>query len=134
MAFDELLASRIRPLFTGFRFEEKRMFGGLTFLVNGHVCCGVANDVLVLRVGPEGEDEALSQPHARPADFTGRPMKGMICVDPQGFRGEAELRDWLERALRFALSLAPKPAERSRNYRGGPGGRGPGPPVRKSKR
>jgi len=79
MAFDERLAQRIRQILKGARgVTEKRMFGGLCFLVRGKMCCGVERDHLVVRVGPEQYERALSKPHARPMDFTGRPLKGFV--------------------------------------------------------
>ena len=84
------------------------MFGGLAFMVNGHMCCGLVGEDLVVRVGPGGHDEALAQPHARPMDFTGRQMKGFVYVGALGYRTKAGLRTWIKRGLRFVLSLPPK--------------------------
>ena len=81
MMYSEVLAARVRTSLAGQNgLEEKRMFGGLTFMVNGNMCCGVLNDYLVVRVGPDRFADALSRPHARPMDFTGRPLKGMVYV------------------------------------------------------
>jgi TfoX/Sxy family transcriptional regulator of competence genes len=84
------------------------MFGGVAFLINGHMACGVLDEVLVLRLGEEGADAALEKKHTRPMDFTGKPMKSMIYVDPAGFRGEKALKAWVDRAIAFARSLPPK--------------------------
>ena len=84
------------------------MFGGLAFMVNGHMCCGIVGADLVVRVGADKCSEALSQPHARPMDFTGRPMRGFVYVGPPGYRSNVELRTWIQRGLRFVLSLPPK--------------------------
>lgn len=109
MAFDNSLAERVRKLVHKQKgVQEKKMFGGLAFIVNGHMCCGIVRDELMVRVGPEQHAEALSQPHARPMDFTGKPMKGMVYVEPAGIARDAVLRAWVERGLSFVLSLPPK--------------------------
>ena len=96
MPFDESVAVRIRTLLRGVDcVDEKRMFGGLTFMVNGHMCCGIVGDDLVVRTGPEEYEEALSQPHARPMNFTGRPMRGFLYVAPEGYRSARNLKSWV---------------------------------------
>jgi hypothetical protein len=109
MAYDEGLAARVREVF-GERaaVEEKRMFGGLCFLVNGNMCCGVVGDTLMVRVGPDGYQDALRRPHAREMDFTGRPLRGMIYVDPEGVSEDGDLAGWVRSGLTFAGSLPPK--------------------------
>jgi TfoX/Sxy family transcriptional regulator of competence genes len=109
MAYDQLLAARIRALIGG-RDEvlERRMFGGLAFLMNGHMACGVQGDRLVLRLGIEGATAALREPHTRPMDFTGKPLASMVYVEAAGLRQQADLRRWIGVALRFAKSLPPK--------------------------
>jgi len=84
------------------------MFGGLAFMVNGHMCCGVLDKDLVLRVSREEYDEAISRPYARPMDFTGRPLRGLLYVSPAGFRSARDLGTWVRRSLRFVSSLPPK--------------------------
>jgi hypothetical protein len=84
------------------------MFGGVAFLLDGKMFCGVIRDQLVVRVGPERNDEALRQPHARPMDFTGRPMKGYVYVTPAGHRAGAALRNWVQWGADFASTLPPK--------------------------
>jgi len=112
MAFDEKLAARVRKLLADRPdLTERRMFGGLTFMVRGHMCCGVQGDELVLRLGPDGTDEALANPHARPMDFTGRPLAGFITVSRDGLYGRALAR-WVERAVAWAESLPPKTPQR----------------------
>jgi len=107
--FDEKLARRIRNLLKGWQsVEEKRMFGGLAFMVNGHMCCGVLNNDLVLRLGQEEYEEAISHTHARPMDFTGRPLRGLLYVSPAGLRSAHSLRAWVGRSLRFVSTLPPK--------------------------
>jgi TfoX/Sxy family transcriptional regulator of competence genes len=109
MAFDESVAERVREALEGSPdVVEKRMFGGVAFMVRGNMCCGVIGDRLMLRVGPMGYETALSRPHARAMDFTGRPMKGMVYVEPAGFAAPRDLKTWIGRAMEFALSLPPK--------------------------
>ncbi len=109
MAYDEDLASRVRVrLAAESGVSEKKMFGGLTFLLSGNMCCGVTKDDLMLRVGVEQERAALARAHARPCDFTGRPMKGMIMVAPLGYATDEALHEWLRLAVAFASSLPAK--------------------------
>ena len=109
MPYDETLVERLRPLFRGkYSVKEKRMFGGLAFMVNGHMCCGIVGKDLVVRTGRDGFSEAIRQPHARPMDFTGRPMKGFVYVAPAGYRSDRDLRSWTRRGLDFVLRQAPK--------------------------
>ena len=105
MAYDEVLAERIRTVLGG-RDDvvEKRMFGGITFMVAGRMACGVVHDDLMVRVGPEGHDEAIAQPHARPMDFTGKQMRGMVYVAPAGVASDDDLRNWLDRAVGVATA------------------------------
>ena len=109
MAYDETLAERVRTLLKRKRgISEKKMFGGLAFLVNGHMACGIIGDELMVRVGPEAYDAALKKPGARPMDFTGRPMKGMVYVRPRSIRAAPSLKAWVEQGLSYARSLPPK--------------------------
>lgn len=109
MPFDVSVAVRIRALLRGVdSVDEKRMFGGLTFMVNGHMCCGIVGDDLVVRTGPKGYNEALSQPHARPMTFTGRPMRGLVFVAPEGYRLARDLKTWVQMGLNFVKSQQPK--------------------------
>ncbi len=115
MAFDEALAERLRVLFKRVPTSaERRMFGGLCFLVSGRMCCGIVGRDLVVRVGPDRHDDALRRPYTRPMDFTGRPMRGFIYVAPTGFRTARSLSQWVERAVRFAGSLPLGPRGRRR--------------------
>ena len=95
MAFDEQLAERIRKGLLGHHAAEKRMFGGLCFMVNGAMCCGVYKDDFVARVGDNQHDDAITQPHTRLMDITGRPMRGFLFVGPDGVRTEVQLKKWL---------------------------------------
>jgi TfoX/Sxy family transcriptional regulator of competence genes len=84
------------------------MFGGLTFRVGGHMCCGVLSDRLVLRLGEEGAREALSEPFTHPMDFTGRPAKGFVYLDAEAVRTRRVLQKWLSLAVRFTMTLPPR--------------------------
>jgi TfoX/Sxy family transcriptional regulator of competence genes len=109
MAYDETLADRIRDaLAARDDVTERKMFGGLAFMVGGNMCCGVIGSDAMLRLGEDRADAALDEPHTRPMDFTGRPMKGMVYVGAPGVRDEAAVRQWVERAVAFAGSLPPK--------------------------
>jgi hypothetical protein len=109
VAYDEGLARRLRESLTDVsELSEKRMFGGLAFLVAGNLCVGVIGDELVARVGPVAFPDAVTRPGARPFDFSGRPMKGWILVRPEGFEDDDVLGDWVGRSLEFARSLPPK--------------------------
>jgi TfoX/Sxy family transcriptional regulator of competence genes len=109
MAFDEGLAARVREALQGVSFvTEKRMFGGLTFMINGHMCCGVMGDRLMLRVGAPTYEQTLLQPHVRPMDFTNRPLTGFVFVQPGGLEDDDELAAWVQRGVDFAGALPPK--------------------------
>ncbi len=110
MAYDEALAARIRAAFEGESgVVEKKMFGGVAFMVSGNMACGVAGgNELMVRVGPDNYEDALSRPHARPMDFTGRPMRGMVYVARPGFESDQDLGAWVESGTSFARSLPPK--------------------------
>ena len=103
MAYDEQLAERIRDNFlkSKVRFEEKRMMGGLCFLVNGKMCVGVEKTRLMARIDPAAYDAALQRKGCVPMDFTGRPMRGFVFVNPAGVTTDAELESWLKLALEF---------------------------------
>jgi len=104
VAYDEDLADRVRAVLPhGEAVTERQMFGGLAFMLGGHMFCGVVKDALMVRFGPEGAGRALGQPHVRPMDFTGRPMKGMVFVDPAPVGGHAHDR------ARPAKRLSPGP-------------------------
>lgn len=112
MAYNEELAERIRDLLDDTAgVTEQKMFGGLAFLVRGHMVCGVTHDDLMLRLGPEGASAALTRPHVRPMDFTGRPMTSMVFVGPDGAQGEA-LQEWVDAAAAYADRLPAKAAKK----------------------
>jgi hypothetical protein len=110
LAYDRALAERIREIVADIDGEitERKMFGGLAFMLNGHMFTGIVGDDLMLRLGEAGAEAALRHEHVREMDFTGKPMKAMIFVEPAGFAGRA-LGDWVASAAAFALTLAPKP-------------------------
>ena len=109
MAYDEGLAERVREVLSDrVEFSEKKMFGGLAFMVQGNMAIGVQAEELMVRVGPDAHADALSQPHARAMDFTGRPMKGFVYVGAPGLESDDNLAAWVSRGLDFALSLPAK--------------------------
>jgi TfoX/Sxy family transcriptional regulator of competence genes len=109
MAYDEGVAERLRDAYLSLPdLVEKKMFGGIAFMVGGHMSCGVVNDTLMVRVGPEQYDAALRRPHARQMDFTGKPIKGFVYVAPEGFEDDTDLQSWVEMSLAFVCSLPPK--------------------------
>ena len=111
MAFNDVLADRIRAEVTRRGdISERKMFGGLAFMAAGHMLCGVVGDELMVRVGPRNYEACLTKPGARPMDFTGRPMTGMIYVSGEIL--ETALPEWLEQAFEFVNSLPPKSAKK----------------------
>ena len=109
MAYDEQLAERVRRALAGRDgLSEKKMFGGIAFLLSGNMSCGVVKEDLMVRVGPAQYEQALALPHARPMDFTGRPMTGMVYVGREGLRSDADLAGWLRLGVEFAATLPPK--------------------------
>ncbi len=108
MAYDERLADRVRVILAGDPgLSERKMFGGLAFMLDGNMWCGIVDERLMLRLGADLAEKALERTHVYPMDFTGRPMAGMVYVAPEGLRGKA-LRSWLEQAVGFARTLPPK--------------------------
>ena len=109
MAFDENLAARIRTALARKKgIEEKKMFGGVGFLLNGNMLVGVWKDSLIVRVGPEGYEDALLEPHVKPFDITGKAMKGWVLVEPVGVEEDGFLKGWIQRALKFVGQLPAK--------------------------
>ena len=107
MPYDEELDARITELVAPWGATKKKMFGGTCHLLNGNMLCGVNIDTMIVRLGVEAGAAALEKPHTRPTDVTGRPMKGWVTVEPKGFEGEL-LKDWLEKARTFVVTLPPK--------------------------
>ena len=109
MAYDEGLAERLREVLQPDpSISEKKMFGGLAFMSRGYMFVGILGTVLMARVGPEAYPAALSRPHVREMDFTGKPMKGYVFVDPAGLEDDAALADWVQACLQFVQTLPPK--------------------------
>ena len=109
MAYDEDLAQRINQYFNGRDdVEVKKMFGGLCYMVSNHMCCGIVDDTLMARVGPDAYDKCLTKPHAKEMDFTGKAMKGMVYVTSKGISSDADLKKWLGICEKFIKSLPPK--------------------------
>jgi TfoX/Sxy family transcriptional regulator of competence genes len=114
MAYDEKLVDRIRAaLGPRPELDERKMFGGIAFLFDGKMFIGVANDKLMVRVGPEGHAQALAEAHVLPMDFTGRPMKGYVYVAPAGVRTVAAVKRWTDRSLAFVATVEAKPKKKS---------------------
>ena len=113
MTYDQILAGQLREVIAGIDGEitERKMFGGLAFLLNGHMFVGVVGNELMVRLGYQAAQQALERDHVREMDFTGRPMKAMVFIQPAGLRGAA-LQEWVEAAAAFARTLPPKPAAR----------------------
>ena len=109
MAYDQHLADRVRATL-GERegLIAKEMFGGVGYMLNGNMSCGVNGSDLIVRVGPDQYEQALSQTHVREFDMTGRPMRGWVVVEPAGIQTEDDLRSWIERGVEFASTLPPK--------------------------
>ena len=102
MAYDEKLAGRVRELLSSKRnVAEKKMMGGLTFMVNNKMCVGILNDELMARIDPEIYESALERKGSREMDFTGRPMKGFVFIDPEGTKSKKDLEYWIKLALDY---------------------------------
>ena len=109
MAYSETLAERIRRrLARRKNVEEKKMFGGISFLLNGNMCVGVWKDSLIVRVGPEQYGEALREPFVGEFDITGRAMKGWVLGAPEGVEDDDQLREWIQWAVKFVRKLPAK--------------------------
>ena len=117
MAFDDKLANRVRQSFAAqnVAYIEKRMMGGLCFMVDDKMCVGVHEERLMVRIDPEAYESALHRKGCMPMDFTGRPMRGFVFVEPEGLATKRDLSSWLEMALEFnprALSSKRKPTSK----------------------
>ena len=109
MAYDESLAARVKEILSGRPdIAERKMFGGLAFMLAGNMACCVTDRGLMVRVGPDGHAEALALPHAGVMDITGRPMRGWVLVEPAGLESWARLAEWVERGTTFAHTLPTK--------------------------
>ncbi len=109
MLFDEVVAVRVRAEMADLPgYSERKMFGGICFMINENMYCGVIRDELMVRLGNDLAGEALDEPHTRPMDFTGRPMRSMIFVEPEGFSSKPDLEHWVKKAVSFTGTLPPK--------------------------
>ena len=115
LSYDPDAADRVRRLLSG-RGDvvEKKMVGGLSFLINGNMCCGITGAALMVRVGAESRQDTLREPHVRPMLFAGRSLSGFVCVEPAGYAADDLLANWVQRALEYVSGLPAKPA-RTRN-------------------
>ena len=110
--YDPGLAARLDDITAGMlEMETTQMFGGYGFLMNGHMCVGIWNDTLVIRIGADGWDAISGEPHVRPMDLTGRVMKGWAMIEPEGVSEDAALQRYLDMAIMFCAALPPKPGK-----------------------
>ena len=108
MAYNEKLAEQMRAAFGEIPFVEKKMFGGIGFLIHGNLACGIYKENMIVRVGPDKRDKLLKKPHTSRFDITGRPMKGWLMVEPEGCKTAKQVSAWVKEGLEFALTLPPK--------------------------
>ena len=109
MAYDDGLAQRVHELMADLtNFSEKKMFGGICFMVHGNMACGIIGYDVIVRVGPKNYEAALRKPGVREFDFTGRPMKGWVVISAEIHESDEKLLDWIKQAVDFALSLPQK--------------------------
>jgi len=109
MPYDEGLAERLRDAYSLIDgVTEKKMFGGIAFMVNGNMSCGIVKETLMVRVGPYLYGEALGRPYAREMDFTGRSMKGFVFVSHEGFESDSDLEGWVQLSYQFVSTLPAK--------------------------
>jgi TfoX/Sxy family transcriptional regulator of competence genes len=108
MAYNLELANRVTSELNGVPAIEKKMFGGVGFLLHGNMACGVIGDGLIVRVPPEKHTDLLKRPHVKPFDFSGKPMKGWLVVEAPGYKSAAQLSKWVKESVDFALTLPPK--------------------------
>ena len=109
MAYKEELAQRVRVILENQSgYEEKKMFGGISFLLNGNMACGVIRDDLIVRVGADNYTDALLKPHVELFDLTGRAMTGWIVVKEPGYQSDSDLNDWVKQGQEYSLSLPAK--------------------------
>lgn len=109
MAYDEGLAQRIREVLGDQPgLTEKKMFGGVGFMIHGNMACGVHKDKLIVRVGSENHLDALARLHVLPFDLTGRPMEGWVMVAAEGYESDEALENWVNQGVNFALTLPEK--------------------------
>ena len=106
MAFDETLAKRIRTILAARKdLVEKHMFGGVCFMIRRRMCCGIIDSSLMARLDPDLADRLADHPHVRPMDFTGKPMRGYLFVDPEGIDSPKALKSWIERSVAYVETM-----------------------------
>jgi TfoX/Sxy family transcriptional regulator of competence genes len=106
MAYDKKLANRVHKILENYKnITEKEMFGGMAFLMNGKMCCGVIKNNLVIRVGPKNYGKALTKSHVSPMDFTGKPLKGFVYVNSRGYKSSKTLTNWVNLGVDYVNSL-----------------------------
>ncbi len=121
MAYDPILAEKVRRILVRCPdASERKMFGGLAFMVGDHMCCGVLGEKLVVRVAPNDGRKWLAPPNVRPMDFTGRPLTGFLYVEKKAYAAPGSLARWVSRAIAFARSLPPKRPKAARKRRAKP--------------
>jgi len=109
MAFNAEIADRVLKVLEGREgLTERKMFGGIAFMLNGNMCCGVNGTDVMVRLGKDGALKALSERHIREMDFTGTPLSTMVYLLPAGYRKDEDLKRWLKRAINYAKTLPPK--------------------------
>lgn len=108
MAYNLRLAERIRFQLEGMPYVEKKMFGGVGYLLHGNMACGVIKEDLIVRVDPQEQPALLKKPHVKLFDMTGRPMKGWLVVEADGIKTAKQLVTWVRRGVEFAMTLPPK--------------------------
>ena len=109
MSYDEKVAERLGNTFSRYKgVVEKKMFGGIAYMYREHMCVGIVDDMLMVRVGPEKYEKALSEKHVKPMDFTGKPMRGYVYVESAGFETEKNLKKWIDRGIEFVKTLPAK--------------------------
>ena len=108
MAYDEEIATRVRKALARKKTDERKMFGGIAFMLNGHMCCGVSDDKVVLRLGNDGAAAALEESDIEEMDFTGKPIRSMVYLTEGIHTDQNKLKEWIDQAARFVSSLPPK--------------------------
>ncbi len=109
MAYEEKVADRLRRALGPQKgLIERKLFGGITFMLRGNMCCGVVGDRICLRLGNEGATKALRELHTAPMDFTGKLISTMVYLEPAGYQSGAALKKWVERAIKFSATLPAK--------------------------
>ena len=109
MPFNPQLLERIRQILANRNdVVEKKMFGGVAFMVRGHMACGPHNDDLLVRIGEEAASKVMAEPHVKPMMFTGKPLKPFATIQAAGIKTDDQLRRWVEMAAEYAASLPAK--------------------------